>query len=156
MAKKSAGIMLYRKREGKGIEVLLVHPGGPFWKNKERGAWSIPKGLIEEGEDPLNAAIREFREETGLAMVLKDPVPLSPIRQKGGKIVYAWAFEGDVDPNAIKSNTFEMEWPPGSGKIKKFPEIDRADWFTLDMAREKIHSYQIPLIDELEGILQTK
>ena len=154
MAKKSAGIILYRNRGSKGIEVFLVHPGGPFWKNKDKGAWSIPKGLIEEKEDPLNAAIREFKEETGLDKVFKDPIPISPVRQKGGKVVYAWAFEGDLDPNAIKSNTFEMEWPPRSGKIKKFPEIDRADWFTLNMAREKLHIYQLPIIDELENILQ--
>src|SRR5262252_3749819 len=127
MAKLSAGLLMYRRREG-GLEVFLVHPGGPFWAKKDLGAWSIPKGEYDEGEEPLAAARREFEEETGI-----QPeghfVPLKTIKQPGGKTVLAWAFEGDADVAAIKSNTFSMEWPPHSGKQQDFPEVDRAGWF---------------------------
>jgi predicted NUDIX family NTP pyrophosphohydrolase len=150
MAKRSAGILMYRRREGK-LQVFLGHPGGPFWAKKDAGAWSIPKGEIDEGEDPLAAAKREFAEETGLRPD-GDLVALAPIRQKGGKVVLAWAIEGDCDARAIKSNVFSMEWPPKSGKMAEFPEIDRAEWFSLDEARRRINPGQLPLIDELQEI----
>lgn len=146
MAKTSAGILLYRRPAGR-LEVLLVHPGGPFWRNKERGAWSIPKGEIE-GEEPLAAARREFQEEIGQA-VEGNFIELTPVTQKGGKVVYAFALEGDLDPDPIHSNTFEMEWPPGSGKRAEFPEIDRAEWFGVDEATEKINAAQAAFIREL-------
>ena len=148
--KRSAGLLLYRKRDG-ALEVFLVHPGGPFWAKKDAGAWSIPKGEIDEGEDPLAAAKREFAEETGLRPD-GELVALAPIRQKGGKVVLAWAIEGDCDARAIKSNVFSMEWPPKSGKMAEFPEIDRAEWFSLDEARRRINPGQLPLIDELQEI----
>jgi predicted NUDIX family NTP pyrophosphohydrolase len=150
MAKRSAGILMYRRREGK-LQVFLGHPGGPFWAKKDAGAWSIPKGEIDEGEDPLAAAKREFAEETGLRPD-GELVALAPIRQKGGKVVLAWAIEGDCDARAIKSNVFSMEWPPKSGKMAEFPEIDRAEWFSLDEARRRINPGQLPLIDELQEI----
>ena len=151
MAKTSAGIVLYR-RGVDGVQVLLVHPGGPFWKNKDRGAWMIPKGEIEEDRDPLEVALREFEEETGTRPV--GPLDaLAPIRQKGGKLVHAWACEGDLDPEAIESNTFTMEWPPRSGRTAEFPEVDRAAWFDLEEAKEKILPSQLPLLEELEGLL---
>src|SRR5262245_55231381 len=133
--KTSAGILLYRKR--KNPEVFLVHPGGPFWKNKDEGAWSIPKGEYSEDEDPLAAAIREFQEETGVT-VGGDFVPLTPVKLKSGKWVKAWALEGDLDPSAVKSNTFLLEWPPRSGKKIEVPEIDNAKWFTILEAKSKI------------------
>ncbi len=133
---------------GDGWEVLLVHPGGPFWRNKDAGAWSIPKGEIEEGEDALAAAIREVREETGFA-VHGAFEPLAPVRQKSGKVVHAWAIEADLDPGKIASNTFELEWPPRSGRWQTFPEVDRGAWFPIAEARERIHPGQLPLIDEL-------
>jgi predicted NUDIX family NTP pyrophosphohydrolase len=145
-SKKSAGILLYRKSHL--IEFLLVHPGGPFWKNKDSGVWSIPKGEFTEAELPLNAAIREFEEEIGI--VLKgDFVELSPIKQKNGKLVFAWALEGDVDTNFIKSNLFELEWPPKSGKKQMFPEINKAQWFGVEEAKRKIIEAQVNFIDEL-------
>jgi len=148
MAKRSAGILLYRQGPGK-LEVLLIHPGGPFWTRKDLGAWSIPKGEIGESEDPLAAARRELREETGL-----DPdgefIALEPIRQRSGKIVLAWALAGDCDPATITSNTFEMEWPPKSGRMQDFPEVDRAEWFALPEARAKILPAQEPLLDQLQ------
>ncbi|TMI75792.1 MAG: NUDIX domain-containing protein [Bacteroidetes bacterium] len=148
MAKKSAGILLYRIKKNQP-EVLLVHPGGPFWAKKDLGSWSIPKGEYEEGEDPLDAARREVEEETGLQV--KGPfIELAPVKQKGGKLVVAWAAEGDFDPATIKSNEFEMEWPPKSGKRKTFPEVDKAAWFTISEAVEKIVEGQIPLLKELE------
>jgi len=147
MSKKSTGILLYRT-SNKVLEVFLVHPGGPFWKNKDEGAWSIPKGEFDDDENPLNAAIREMKEETGV--VLKgDFIELTPIKQKSGKLVYAFAKEHDLDPSHVKSNEFEMEWPPKSGKKKMFPEIDKAEWFDIKTAREKIITAQSALIDEL-------
>lgn len=138
---------MYRRRPG--LEVLLVHPGGPFWKNKDQGAWSLPKGEYAEGEEPLRAALREFEEETGLRPE-GDFRPLGEVRQAGGKVVTAWAFEGDFDPGTLRSNLFSMEWPRGSGKMREFPEIDRAGWFRLDAAREKILKGQAPFLDRLE------
>lgn len=152
--KDSAGILVFRRRAGADgaprLEVLLAHPGGPFWRNKDEGAWTIPKGQMDEGEDPRACALRELREETGLA--LDCPlIALSPIRQKGGKRVLAWAAEADFDPASLVSMTFEMEWPPRSGRRQTFPEIDRAEWFDLDTARRKINAAQRNLIDEIES-----
>jgi len=150
--KQSAGILLYRFREGK-LEVLLVHPGGPFWAKKEAGAWSIPKGEFAEGEDPLSAANREFHEETGFSVSGKF-IALPAVKQAGGKFVYAWAVEGDCDAAAVKSNTFSMEWPPRSGKRTEFPEVDRAGWFPLELAKDKILKGQMRLLDELRLIVE--
>lgn len=153
MPKTSAGLLMYRVREGR-LEVLLVHPGGPFWRNKDRGAWSVPKGEYASDEDPLAAAQREFEEETGIRPA--GPfTPLAPVKQRGGKIVQAWAFRGDCDPGAIRSNTFELEWPPGSGRIQRFPEIDRAAFFDLAEAREKLNPAQVPLVDDLATRLRS-
>ena len=149
--KASAGILLYRRR-ARGPEVLLAHPGGPYWVKRDLGAWTIPKGEIDAGEDPLAAARREFAEETGAAAA-GAALPLTPIRQKGGKLVHAWAVEGDCDADAIRSINFEMEWPPRSGRMAEFPEIDRAAWFDLDTAREKILPAQVPLLEELGRLL---
>ena len=149
MAKKnSAGILLHRLR-GSRIEVFLVHPGGPFWAKKDAGAWSIPKGESEAGEDPLEAAKREFKEETGFA-VEGTFIALTPVKQPGGKVVYAWAVMGDCEAESIKSNTFSLEWPPRSGKRKEFPEVDRAGWFTPEVAREKISKGQLNFLEELK------
>jgi predicted NUDIX family NTP pyrophosphohydrolase len=148
MAKKSAGILLYRLIN-KAIEVLLVHPGGPFWIKKDVGAWTIPKGELGEDEDAFNAAIREVKEETGIELK-GDFIELTPVTQKSGKLVYAWAKEHDVDPAEIKSNSFEIEWPPKSGKKKVFPEIDKAAWYGLGEAKKKIIPAQAALIEELE------
>jgi predicted NUDIX family NTP pyrophosphohydrolase len=138
---------MYR-RSGGTLEVLLVHPGGPFWMKKDAGAWSIPKGEYEAGEEALAAAAREFQEETGL--LARGPyTPLTPIRQQGGKVVEAWAFEGDCDAGSLKSTTFSLEWPRGSGRRQEFPEVDRAGWFGLDEARRKILPAQAALLDEL-------
>ena len=146
MPKRSAGLLMYRRREGH-VEVLLVHPGGPFWMKKDAGAWSIPKGEYDEGEDAFAAATREFQEETGL--VAQGPfLPLAPVRQSG-KIVQAWAFEGDCQPESLKSSTFFLEWPPRSGRRQEFPEVDRAEWFGLEEARRKIIPGQVALLDEL-------
>jgi predicted NUDIX family NTP pyrophosphohydrolase len=143
----SAGILLYR-RAGSQLEVLLVHPGGPYWRRKDEGAWSIPKGEMDADEDARDAARREFMEETGVA--LKGPLePLGEIRQRGGKRVLAFAVAGDIDAHAIKSNTFEIEWPPKGGKLQAFPEIDRAEWFDLSEAHAKILEGQRPLLDRL-------
>jgi len=138
--------MVYRETDA-GVEIFLVHPGGPFWAKKDDGAWSIPKGEFD-GEDPLTAARREFEEETGFK-IAGDFFALTPIKQKAGKIVYAWAVEADIDADAINSNTFEMEWPPRSGKTARFPEIDRAAWFDPETAKQKINPAQSVLIDEL-------
>jgi predicted NUDIX family NTP pyrophosphohydrolase len=143
----SAGILLFRKTNNY-IEVFLIHPGGPFWKGKEKGAWSIPKGEFAEGEDPLSAAKREFNEETGQT-IDGDFIELKTIQQKGGKMVYAWAVEGDADADNIVSNTFKQEWPYKSGKWMTFPEVDKADWFSVDEAKEKIIPAQVELIEEL-------
>jgi predicted NUDIX family NTP pyrophosphohydrolase len=151
MSKKSAGILLYRTSK-KILEVFLVHPGGPFWKNKDAGSWSIPKGEFDEDETPLDAAIRELKEETGIALK-GDFIELTPIKQKSGKLVYAFAKEHDIDPSQIKSNEFEIEWPPRSGKKKMFPEIDKAEWFDIETAKEKINQAQVNLIAELRRML---
>ncbi len=148
MPRVSAGLLMYRFQDSK-LQVLLAHPGGPFFKDKDEGAWSIPKGEPESDEDLLEAAKRECEEETGV--VPTGPfIALSPVKQKGGKIVHAWAFEGDCDPSSIVSNKFTMEWPPRSGHQMDFPEIDRADFFDLATAKRKINSGQVALIDELE------
>ncbi|MCW3846005.1 NUDIX domain-containing protein [Sphingomonas sp. LB-2] len=152
MPQRSAGILLYRRGEA-GIEVLLVHPGGPYWARKDAGAWQIPKGLIEDGEDALAAARRETEEELGIGLA-GTPQPLARIRQSGGKTVEAFALEQDVDPEAVSSNQFEMEWPPGSGTLRSFPEIEAARWLTLDAARQAMLASQRPLIDALEGLLR--
>lgn len=147
----SAGLLMYR-RTPRGIEVLLVHPGGPFWRNRDRGAWSIPKGEAEEGEDLLAAARREFEEETGLQS--QGPfIPLPSVTQKGGKQVYAWAFEGDCDPSALRSNQFQMEWPRGSGRLETFPEIDRAAFFGIEEAKLRINPAQAVFLEELQAKL---
>lgn len=144
--KTSAGILLYRHRDE--LEVFLVHPGGPFWAKKDLGAWSLPKGEVEEGEDPLAAALREFGEETGFA-VDGELRPLRPLRQSSGKTILAWAVEGDCDPAKLRSGLFSMEWPPRSGKRQEFPEVDRGAWFTLPEARRRIVPGQAPFLDEL-------
>jgi predicted NUDIX family NTP pyrophosphohydrolase len=147
MPQISAGLLLFRQG-GKQLEIFLVHPGGPFWRNKDRGAWSIPKGECAPGEDPLLAARRELREETGFDV--DGPfTSLRPVRQAGGKIVQAWAAQADLDPSRLVSNTFTTEWPPRSGRQQQFPEVDRAAWFALDEARVRILAGQIPLLDEL-------
>lgn len=149
MSRKSAGLVAYRRRAGH-VEVFLIHPGGPYWARKDDGAWSIPKGEFT-AEDPLEAAEREFIEETGFRPV--GPYrTLTPIRQPSGKRIHAWAFEGDYDPSAIRSNSFSMEWPPGSGMEREFPEVDRAGWFTVEKAREKITRGQAGFIDQLEEL----
>jgi predicted NUDIX family NTP pyrophosphohydrolase len=147
VAKRSAGLLPYRKR-GSSLEVFLVHPGGPFWRKKDAGAWSIPKGEYPEGEDPLDGARREFQEETGRTPD-GDLIPLTEIRQSGGKYVKAWAMETDFDASTIVSNTFFLEWPPKSGKQQEFPEVDRAGWFSIETAREKILPAQAVFLDEL-------
>ncbi len=154
MAKKSAGILLYRRRNG-ATEVFLVHPGGPFWAKKDMGAWSIPKGEYETGENPFEVAKREFQEETGIP-VSGEFIPLRARTQPGGKVVSAWALEGDCDPSSIVSNTFVIEWPPRSGRMKEFPEVDRAGWFPTPEAREKILKGQLGFLDELDQILTAR
>jgi predicted NUDIX family NTP pyrophosphohydrolase len=148
MPERSAGILLYRV-EDRSLEVLLVHPGGPFFARKDDGAWGIPKGLYEDDEEPLAAARREFAEELGSPCPDGPALDLGEIRQKNGKRVTAWALEGDLDAETITSNTFTIEWPPRSGRRQEFPEIDRAGWFTLDAARVKILAAQAPLLDRL-------
>ena len=148
MPKQSAGLLLFRQHSGR-IEVLLVHPGGPFWAKKDAGAWSIPKGEVGDGEDPLQCARREAHEELGTA-IAGEFVPLRPLRQAGGKIVHAWAVRADFDPAHLASNTFSIEWPPRSGRQQAFPEVDRAAWFDLHTARTKILHSQAPFLDELE------
>jgi predicted NUDIX family NTP pyrophosphohydrolase len=151
-SRRSAGILLHRGH-GDRLEVLLVHPGGPVWAKRDVGAWSIPKGEYLEEEDALAAARREFEEELGSAPPGGEAADLGEIRQKSGKWVHAWALEGDLDLTAVHSNTFEFEWPPRSGKLIEIPEVDRAEWFGLDTAREKINSGQVPLLDRLEQVL---
>ena len=143
----SAGILLYRRR-GEAVEVLLVHPGGPFWRNRDEGAWMMPKGLVGEGEEPLACALREFEEELGTRPA-GIPSPLCRIRQKGGKLVEAFSLEGDLDADTIVSNSFETEWPPRSGRLQSFPEVDRAGWFSIEEARARILPSQIPILDAL-------
>lgn len=152
MAEHSAGILLYRRAQ-RGLEVLLVHPGGPFWQKRDAGAWQIPKGKIDDGEELLVAALREFREELGVTLDGGTARPLTRIRQAAGKWVDSFAIEGDLDADAIVSETFEMEWPPKSGRIQTYPEVDRACWFLLYEVRDKMLISQIPLIDELEALL---
>jgi predicted NUDIX family NTP pyrophosphohydrolase len=147
MPQRSAGILLYRRR-GREVEVLLVHPGGPFWAKKDDGAWSVPKGGYEPGEDPLAAAKREFQEETGSAPE-GDAVALGSFRQSSAKIVDVWAVEGQFDPGGLKSNTFTMEWPPRSGRLREVPEVDRAEWFTPEAAARKILKGQRPVVEAL-------
>jgi predicted NUDIX family NTP pyrophosphohydrolase len=154
MPRRSAGLVMYRYRAGK-LEVFLVHPGGPFWAKKDAGSWSIPKGEFEPGEEPLEAARREFREETGL-VPKGEFVPLKEAKQPSGKVVYAWAFEGDCDAEQINSNSFSLEWPPKSGKRQEFPEVDRAGWFALDVARTKIARGQVALLDDLGRVLRSE
>lgn len=151
MPKTTAGLLLFRRRPG-GLEVLLAHPGGPFFAGKDVGAWTIPKGEVDPGEDLLDTARREFHEEIGIDPP-GDPIALGQITQKGGKIVHAWALEGDFDPAALASNTFSMEWPPRSGLITDFPEVDRAQWFDLAEARRRIKDAQTPLLDALARAL---
>jgi predicted NUDIX family NTP pyrophosphohydrolase len=146
--RRSAGILLHRDAGG-GIEVLLVHPGGPFWARRDAGVWSIPKGEYSDGEDPLDAARREFAEELGSRAPDGDPADLGEIRQKSGKVVHGWALAGDLDPVTIQSNTFTLEWPPRSGRMTEFPEVDRAEWFGLERAREKINPAQAAFLDRL-------
>jgi predicted NUDIX family NTP pyrophosphohydrolase len=151
MARQSAGLLMFREPGG-GLEVLLVHPGGPYWTNKDDGAWSIPKGGIGDGEEPLAAARREFAEETGLTA--DGPLlPLEPVRQRGGKVVHAWAMRGDCDAATLHSNSFTMEWPPRSGRQQDFPEVDRAAWLPIEAAKHKILAGQLPLLLELQAKL---
>ena len=146
--KKSAGLLLYRKNKNK-LEVFLVHPGGPLWKNKDEGTWSIPKGEFDGNEEPLQAAIREFSEETGNTVSGRF-MQLKPVVQKSGKTVLAWAIEKNIDAATISSNNFEMEWPPRSGKLQNFPEVDRGEWFLINEAKKKINAAQVSLLNELE------
>jgi predicted NUDIX family NTP pyrophosphohydrolase len=148
MARRSAGILLYRLAGG-GPEVLLVHPGGPFWARRDAGVWSIPKGEYGDGEDPRACALREFEEETGTALPPGELIELGSVTQKSGKVVSAWAAEGDIDADSIRSNTFAMEWPPRSGRTAEFPEVDRAAWLGIDAAREKLVAAQAELLDRL-------
>jgi predicted NUDIX family NTP pyrophosphohydrolase len=152
MHKMSAGLLLYR-RGNHALEVFLVHPGGPFWTNKDLGAWSIPKGEYSAGEDPLSSAKREFEEETGFLPPTGEFTSLSEIKLSSGKVVSAWAVEGDCDAGAIRSNMFSMQWPPKSGKMREFPEADRAAWFTLPEANEKIHPSQQAFLIRLTAIV---
>lgn len=153
-AKKSAGLLPYRITQG-AIEVFLVHPGGPFWAKKDDGAWSIAKGEFEEEEDAFDAATREFQEETGIR-IEGDFIPLEPVRQPSGKVVYAWGVEADCDATTIRSNTFAMEWPPGSGREQQFPEIDRAAWFDTITARAKILKGQVGCIEQLVALVSKR
>jgi len=154
MAKRpnvSAGLLLFRRSGGR-LEVFLAHPGGPFWRDRDQGAWTVPKGLLEEGEDELAAAVREFEEET--AVRPEGPyLPLGSVRQKAGKLVHAWAWEGEADPRRVRSNLMRAEWPRGSGRWLSFPEVDRCEWFDASEARQKINPAQAELIDRLEAAL---
>jgi predicted NUDIX family NTP pyrophosphohydrolase len=151
---RSAGLLMFRRRPA-GAEVLLAHPGGPFWARRDLASWTLPKGEIDPGEDPLAAARREFLEETGFA----SPGPFLPLgeqKQKSGKRISAWAFEGDADPARLESNRFEMEWPPRSGRMQSFPEIDRVQWFDLTEARRRLIAGQVPFLDALQGLLEAR
>ena len=151
MPKKSAGILVYHKNKEE-YEVLLVHPGGPFWAKKDLNSWSIPKGEFEDDEEPLGAAKREFEEETGFK-IEGEFIEQPPVKQPSGKLIYSWAVEGDIDASKVKSNLFKMEWPPRSGAFKEFPEIDRAEWFSFVTAEQKIVYGQIPILENLKIIL---
>ena len=153
MPKLSAGLLVYRRTGGE-LEVLIVHPGGPFWAKKDDGAWSVPKGEYEPDEDPLGVALREFEEEIGAEPPdHATAVSLGELRQPSGKVVRAWAVEGDLDVSEVRSNTFEMEWPPRSGRTQEFPEVDRAGWFGLEEARRKLLRGQVGFLDRLEELL---
>ncbi|MEE4590819.1 NUDIX domain-containing protein [Streptomyces sp. DSM 41524] len=153
--KRSAGLLLYRGGPGPAVEVLLAHMGGPFWATKDAGAWTVPKGEYDEGETPEAAARREFQEELGLPPPGGEPIPLGSVTQTGGKLVTAWALEGDLDPADITPGTFTMEWPKGSGRMREFPEIDRVAWFGLDEARRKMVTKQRVFLDRLEELLRS-
>jgi predicted NUDIX family NTP pyrophosphohydrolase len=153
VARRSAGMLVFRRRRRAGLEVLLAHPGGPFWARRDLGAWSLPKGEYPPDEDPVDAARREFLEELGLPAPSGRLLPLGEVRQASGKVVTAWAVEGDLDPAAIVPGTFELEWPRGSGTTRSFPEVDRVGWFPLVEARERILSGQRELLDRLEARL---
>jgi predicted NUDIX family NTP pyrophosphohydrolase len=149
---RSAGLLMYRRR-GAEVEVLLAHPGGPFWAARDAASWTLPKGAVDEGEDPLAAARREFNEETGF--IPRPPyLLLGELKQKSGKRITAWAFEGDGDPRELQSNMFEMEWPPRSGRMQFFPEVDRVEWFTIAQARQKLLPGQAPFLDALARVLE--
>lgn len=152
MAKQSAGILVYRQSKT-GVEVLIVHPGSPFWAKKDKGAWSVPKGEFVEGEEPLVAAKREFIEEVGLPVPAGELIPLDSVKQSSGKTVYVWAVEGDIDVAGIKSNIFDMEWPPKSGTLQQFPEVDKAGWFLLAVAQEKLVKGQTEFLHRLASHL---
>lgn len=152
--KQSAGVLVYRKNKNE-LEVFLVHPGGPLWKNKDAGAWSIPKGEFNDEENPLAAAKREFFEETGFN-ISGDFIELQPVKLKSGKIVFAWAVESNIDAADIDSNLFEIEWPPRSGKMQSFPEVDRAEWFIIEEAKKKMNVVQVKLLQELAQILSKR
>jgi predicted NUDIX family NTP pyrophosphohydrolase len=156
MVARSAGLLLYRVSDEGAVEVLLAHPGGPFWARKEAGAWSIPKGEYEPSEDALATARREFREEVGQDAPAGDLVPLGERRQPSGKWVTAWALAGDLDVTRATSNTFEIEWPKGSGTMREFPEVDRVEWMTLEQARAKLLKGQVPFLDALEESLERR
>ena len=149
--KASAGLLLYRLRDG--LEVFLIHPGGPFWSKRDFGAWSVPKGEFTAGDDPLHAAKREFTEETGF-VIDGEFRRLAPVKQSGGKLVHAWAIEADCDASRARSNLFSVEWPPKSGRMQQFPEVDRAEWFAVDEARRRINKGQVALLDQLVSILE--
>jgi len=151
MVKRSAGVLLYRRAPG-GVEVLAGHMGGPFWARKDAGAWSLPKGELEDGEEPFAVALREFEEELGSPCPASDFTPLGEVRASG-KLLTFWAAEGDLDASACVSNTFAVEWPPRSGRVQEFPEIDRAAWFGLEQAREKLVKGQLPFLDRLAAVL---
>lgn len=152
MPRKSAGILVFKKIKD-GLGILLVHPGGPFWSKKDLNSWSVPKGEFDENEEAFDAARREFKEETGF-LPEGEFIRLEPVKQAGGKLVYTWAVEGDIDVSMIKSNLFKMEWPPKSGKFKEFPEIDRAEWFPIETAKTKIIKGQIPILENLEKLIK--
>lgn len=154
-AKVSAGLLVYRLASA-GLELLLVHPGGPFWAKKDDGAWFIPKGEIEAGEEPLATARREFQEELGIAPPSGEPRELGTVKNKGGKLIHAWALSGDLDLRDFRSNRFEMEWPPRSGKTREFPEVDRAEYFAVERALEKMHAAEQPLIERLLEMLKAR
>ncbi len=153
--KRTAGILAYKRNAEQQLFILLVHPGGPFYKNKDVGVWSIPKGEYEDGEDPLTVAKREFEEETGNLITGNNFIQLTPVKSKGGKLISAWAIENDFERCFISSNLFEMEWPPKSGKMQSFPEVDNAEWFDVETARVKINGSQMPVLEELIAILKS-
>jgi predicted NUDIX family NTP pyrophosphohydrolase len=154
-AKVSAGLLVYRLTSA-SLELLLVHPGGPFWAKKDDGAWFIPKGELEVGEEPLAAARREFREELGLDPPGAEPLELGTVKNKGGKLIHAWGLAGDLDLGEVRSNTFELEWPPRSGKTREFPEVDRAEYFAVERALEKMHPAEQPFIERLLHALKAR